>query len=203
MKTFRVASWIFTKSLRFYTGGFGTLLQNGACLVGAVLLFIHYIDEKAIVQIIIRADLVLIAPHRYSLRLHKAQRYCCPYCENPLILGTPTNIVGPRNALNYVLGSSETMFFGIKPEKFRRRFLPYSYRFLPLPCCRPKKSKIFSGRKALSFSALPFSRNFFLKNNCENIWRLWKKSVILHSLNGTSGTPLTTATAKSSLKEIT
>lgn len=38
------------------------MLQNGACLVGAVLLFIHYIDEKAIVQIIIRADLVLIAP---------------------------------------------------------------------------------------------------------------------------------------------
>ena len=100
--------------------------------------------------------------------------------------------------------SSETMFFGIKPEKSRRRFLPYSYRFLPLPCCRPKKkSKNFSGRKALCFSALSFSRNFFLKNNCENIWWKWKKSVILHSLNGTSGTPLTTATAKSSLKEIT
>jgi hypothetical protein len=66
-----------------------------------------------------------------------------------------------------------------------------------------KKSKIFSGRKALSFSALSFSRKFFLKNNCENIWWEWKKSVILHSLNGTSGTPLTTATAKSSLKEIT
>ena len=95
------------------------------------------------------------------------------------------------------------MFFGIKPEKFRRRFchiLSVSY------LCRVvdrKKSKIFSGRKALCFSALSFSRNFFLKNNCENIWRLWKKSVILHSLNGTSGTPLTTATAKSSLKEIT
>ena len=38
------------------------MLQNGACLVGVVLLFIHYIYEKAIVQIIIRADLVLIAP---------------------------------------------------------------------------------------------------------------------------------------------
>ena len=66
-----------------------------------------------------------------------------------------------------------------------------------------KKSKNFSGRKALCFSALSFSRNFFLKNNCEKIWWEWKKSVILHSLNGTSGTPLTTATAKSSLKEIT
>ena len=106
----------------------------------------------------------------------------------------------PPRAPNF---PSETMFFGIKPEKFRRRFLPYSYRFLPLPCCRPKKVEIFSGRKALSFSALSFSRNFFLKNNCENIWWEWKKSVILHSLNGTSGTPLTTATAKSSLKEIT
>ena len=97
----------------------------------------------------------------------------------------------------------ETMFFGIKPEKFRRRFLPYSWCFLPLPCCRLQKAEFFSGRKALSFSALSFSRKFFLKNNCENIWRLWKKSVILHSLNGTNGTPLTTATAKSSLKEIT
>ena len=142
----------FTKSLRFYTGGFGTLLQNGVCLVGAVLLFIIYIYEKAIVQIIIRADLVLIAPpHRYSLRLHKAQRYCCTYCENPLILGTPTNTVGPRNALNCVFGSSETMFFGIKPEKSRRRFLPYSYRFLPLPCCRPKKVEKFFRAQSVVF----------------------------------------------------
>ena len=128
----------------FLYRGFGTLLQNGVCLVGAVLLFIHYIYEKAIVQIIIRADLVLNSPHhRYSLRLHKAQRFCGPYCENPLILDTPANTVWPRNALNYVLGSFETMFFGIKPEKFRRRFLPYSYRFLPLPCCRPKKVEKF------------------------------------------------------------
>ena len=141
----------FTKSLRFYTGGFGTLLLNGACLVGAVLLFIHYIYEKAIVQIIIRADLVLIAPHRYSLRLQKAQRYCGPYCENPLILDTPANIVGPRNALNYVLGSPETMFFGIKLEKFRRRFLPYSERFLPLPCCRPKKVENFFRAQSVVF----------------------------------------------------
>ena len=164
-----------------------------------------YIYEKAIVQIIIRADLVLIAPpHRYSLRLHKAQRYCCSYCENLLILDTPTNTVGPRNALNYVLGSSRNHVLRHKTRKIPPKVFAI---FLSFPTfavlSTEKKSNFFSGRKALSFSALSFSRKIFLKNNCENIWWEWKKSVILHSLNGTSGTPLTTATAKSSLKEIT
>ena len=45
----------------------------------------------------------------------------------------------------------ETMFFGIKPEKFRRRFLPYSYRFLPLPCCRPKKVEKFFRAQSVVF----------------------------------------------------
>ena len=66
-----------------------------------------------------------------------------------------------------------------------------------------KSRKIFQGAKRCLLAPCPFRAIFFLKNNCENIWWEWKKSVILHSLNGTSGTPLTTATAKSSLKEIT
>ena len=66
-----------------------------------------------------------------------------------------------------------------------------------------KSRKKIQGAKRCLLAPCPFRAIFFLKNNCENIWWLWEKSVILHSLNGTSGTPLTTATAKSSLKEIT
>ena len=103
------------------------MLQNGACLVGAVLLFIHYIYEKALVQIIIRADLVLIAPPIDIL-------YVCIKRKDTVV-----NIVRIRSFLilqQTLLGREmllimfwvppETMFFGIKPEKFRRRFLPYS-----------------------------------------------------------------------------
>ena len=151
--------WKHFEWLREYSRSHFVFIQGGAsercCRMAHVLLGQFccslYIYEKVIVQIIIRADLVLIAPHRYSLRLHKAQRYCCSYCENLLILDTPTNTVWPRNTLNYVLSSSETMFFGIKPEKSRRRFLPYSYRFLPLPCCRPKKVEFFFRAQSVVF----------------------------------------------------
>jgi hypothetical protein len=160
--------------------------------------------KKAVVQIIIRADLVLIATHRYSLHLHKAQRYCWSYCENPLILDTPPNTVGPRNALNYVLGSSRNHVLRHKTRKIPPQvfaiFLAFpTFAVLSIEKCR----KFFQGAKRCLLAPCPFRAIFFLKNNCENIWWLWKKSVILHSLNGTSGTPLTTATAKSSLKEIT
>ena len=63
--------------------------------------------------------------------------------------------------------------------------------------------KNFSAFKALSCSALVISRENFLKNNCENIWWEWEKSVILHSLNGTSGTPLTTPPSKEIYKILT
>ena len=164
MKTFRVASWIFTKSLRFYTGGFGTLLQNGACLVGAVLLFIHYIDEKAVVQIIIRADLVLIAPHRYSLRLHKAQRYCWSYCENPLILDTPTNTVGPRNALNYVLSSSRNHVLRHKTRKIPPQVFAIFLAFPTFALLSAEKSRnFFQGAKRCLLAPCPFCAIFSWK----------------------------------------
>ena len=164
MKTFRVASWIFTKSLRFYTGGFGTLLQNGACLVGAVLLFIIYIYEKAIVQIIIRADLVLIAPHRYSLRLHKAQRYCCTYCENSLILDTPTNTVGPRNALNYVLSPFRNYVLRHKTQQFPEYIFAIFLSFPTFAVLSTEKSRnFFQGAKRCLLAPWPFRANFSWK----------------------------------------
>ena len=107
-----------------------------------------YIYEKAIVQIIIRADLVLIAPHRYPLHLHKAQRYCCPYCENPLILDTPTNTVGPRNSLNYVLGSFRNHVLRHKTRKIPPQFFAIFLVFPTFAVLSTEKSrKIFQGAK--------------------------------------------------------
>gem|GEM_PF-6316708 len=57
--------------------------------------------------------------------------------------------------------------------------------------------------KTLLCSVLAILRENFLKNNCENIWWEWEKSVILHSLNGTSGTPLTTQPSKEIYKILT
>lgn len=87
----------------------------------------------------------------------------------------------------------------IPPQVFAIFLAFPTFAVLSIEKCR----KFFQGAKRCLLAPCPFRAIFFLKNNCENIWWEWKKSVILHSLNGTSGTPLTTATAKSSLKEIT
>ena len=122
---------------------------------------VHYIYEKAIVQIIIRADLVLIAPHRYSLRLHKAQRYCCPYCENPLILDTPANTVWPRNALNYVQGSSRNHVLRHKTRKIPPQVFAIFLAFPTFAVLSTEKSrKIFQGAKRCLLAPCPFRAIF-------------------------------------------
>ena len=163
MKTFRVASWIFTKSLRFYTGASERCCRMAHVLLGqSCCSFIIY--EKAIVQIIIRADLVLIAPHRYPLHLHKAQRYCCPYCENPLILDTPTNTVGPRNSLNYVLSSFRNHVLRHKTRKIPPQVFAI---FLAFPTfavlSTEKKSKNFQGAKRCLLASWLFRAIFSWK----------------------------------------
>ena len=103
------------------------MLQNGACLVGAVLLFIHYIYEKAIVQIIIREDLVLIAPPIDIL-------YICIKRKDTVVhnvrirsfLILQQTLLGREILLIMFWVPSETMFFGIKPNNFQNIFLPYS-----------------------------------------------------------------------------
>ena len=121
-----------------------------------------HIYEKALVQIIIRADLVLIAPpHRYSLRLHKAQRYCCTYCENSLILDTPTNTVGPRNALNYVLGSSRNHVLRHKTRKIPPQVFAIFLAFPTFAVLSTEKSrKIFQGAKRCLLAPCPFRAIF-------------------------------------------
>ena len=71
------------------------------------------------------------------------------------------------------------------------------------PLSAENNMKNISEVKALSCSALVMLRENFLKNNCENIWWEWEKYVILHSLNGTSGTPLTTPPSKEIYKILT
>ena len=102
------------------------LLRNGACLVGAVLLFIHYIYEKAIVQIIIRADLVLIAPIDILYVCTKRKDTVVHIVRIRSFLILQQTLFGREMLLIMFRVPSETMFFGIKPEKFRRMFLPYS-----------------------------------------------------------------------------
>ena len=146
-----------------------SFLYRGAsercCRMAHVLLgqfccsFIIY--EKAIVQIIIRADLVLIAPHRYPLHLHKAQRYCCPYCENPLILDTPTNTVGPRNSLNYVLGSFRNHVLRHKTRKIPPQVFAIFLAFLTFAVLSTAKSrKIFQGAKRCLLAPCTFRAIF-------------------------------------------
>ena len=147
--------WKHFEWLREYSRSHFVFIQGASercCRMAHVLLGQFccslYIYEKAIVQIIIRADLVLIAPHRYSLRLHKAQRYCCTYCENSLILDTPTNTVGPRNALNYVLSPFRNYVLRHKTQQFPEYifaiFLAFpTFAVLSIEKCR----KFFQGAK--------------------------------------------------------
>ena len=163
MKTFRVASWNSRSHFVFIQGASERCCWMAHVLLGQFCCSL-YIYEKAIVQIIIRADLVLIAPHRYSLRLHKAQRYCCTYCENPLILGTPTNIVGPRNALNYVQGSFRNHVLRHKTQQFPEYIFAIFLSFPIFALLSAAKSrKIFQGAKRCLLAPCLFRVNFSWK----------------------------------------
>ena len=163
MKTFRVASWNSRSHFVFIKGASERCCWMAYVLLGQFCCSL-YIYEKAIVQIIIRADLVLIAPPDILYICIKRKDTVVHIVRIRSFLILQQTLLGREMLLIMFWVPSETMFFGIKPEKSRRRFLPYSYRFLPLPCCRPKKSrKIFQGAKRCLLAPCPFRAIFSWK----------------------------------------
>ena len=150
--------WKHFEWLREYSRSHFVFIQGASercCRMAHVLLgqsccsFIIY--EKAIVQIIIRADLVLIAPIDILYVCIKRKDTVVHIVRIRSFLILQQTLFGREMLLIMFRVPSETMFYGIKPEKSRRRFLPYSYRFLPLPCCRPKNVEFFFRAQSVVF----------------------------------------------------